>query len=47
MNIEKLSYGNKIVKYFIIATLVYGVVAMMGAIIKRKEQKMYVAIWFS
>ena len=28
MNIEKFSYDNKIVKYFIIATVVYGFVAM-------------------
>ena len=29
MNIEKFSYDNKIVKYFIIATVVFGVVAMI------------------
>lgn len=28
MSIEKFSYDNKIVKYFIIATVVFGVVAM-------------------
>jgi len=32
MNIEKFSYDNKIVKYFIIATFVFGVVAMLVGI---------------
>jgi len=29
MSIEKFSYDNKIVKYFIIATVVFGVIGML------------------